>query len=84
MNSFMAWVGGKKALRDEIVTRLSHSCDRDVKAFTQLHDMQEGLRVLARKAAEKMVAEYSKKFPNANNKTKESEEEPLVERDFEG
>lgn len=56
----------------------------DVKAFTQLHDMQEGLRVLARKAAEKMVAEYSKKFPNANNKTKESEEEPLVERDFEG
>ena len=33
MNSFMAWVGGKKALRDEIVTRLSHSCDRYVEVF---------------------------------------------------
>ena len=33
MNSFMSWVGGKKALRDEIVSRLCHSCDRYVEVF---------------------------------------------------
>ena len=33
MNSFMSWVGGKKALRDAIVTRLCHSCDRYVEVF---------------------------------------------------
>ena len=53
----------------------------NVKAFTRLHDMEEGLRVLARKAAEKMVEEYRKKV---GDKKIESEEEPLVERDFEG
>ena len=29
----MSWVGGKKALRDAIVTRLCHSCDRYVEVF---------------------------------------------------
>ena len=29
----MSWVGGKKALRDEIVSRLCHSCDRYVEVF---------------------------------------------------
>ena len=53
----------------------------NVKAFTRLHDMEEGLRVLARKAAEKMLEDYRKKV---GDKTIESEEEPLVERDFEG
>ena len=33
MNSFMSWVGGKKALRDAIVTRLPNSCDRYVEVF---------------------------------------------------
>ena len=33
MNSFMSWVGGKKALRDAIVTRLPSSCDRYVEVF---------------------------------------------------
>ncbi len=33
MNSFMSWVGGKKALRDVIVPRLCHSCDRYVEVF---------------------------------------------------
>ena len=33
MNSFMSWVGGKKALRDQIVSRLCHSCDRYVEVF---------------------------------------------------
>ena len=33
MNSFMSWVGGKKALRDIIVTRLCHACDRYVEVF---------------------------------------------------
>lgn len=33
MNSFMSWVGGKKALRDEIVWRLAASCDRYVEVF---------------------------------------------------
>ena len=53
----------------------------NVKAFTRLHDMEEGLRVLARKASEKMLEEYRKKV---GDKKIESEEEPLVERDFEG
>ena len=33
MNSFMSWVGGKKALRDEIVIRLNRKCDRYVEVF---------------------------------------------------
>lgn len=33
MNSFMSWVGGKKALRDAIVARLCCSCDRYVEVF---------------------------------------------------
>ena len=33
MNSFMSWVGGKKALRDAIVSRLPNSCDRYVEVF---------------------------------------------------
>ena len=33
MNSFMSWVGGKKALRDEIVLRLNQKCDRYVEVF---------------------------------------------------
>lgn len=33
MNSFMSWVGGKKALRDEIACRLATSCDRYVEVF---------------------------------------------------
>ena len=33
MNSFMSWVGGKKALRDEIIVRLADSCDRYVEVF---------------------------------------------------
>ena len=33
MNSFMSWVGGKRALRDAIVIRLCSSCDRYVEVF---------------------------------------------------
>ena len=33
MNSFMSWVGGKKALREAIVVRLDHRCDRYVEVF---------------------------------------------------
>ena len=33
MNSFMSWVGGKKALREEIVSRLNQKCDRYVEVF---------------------------------------------------
>ena len=33
MNSFMSWVGGKKALRDAIVARLPDDCDRYVEVF---------------------------------------------------
>ena len=33
MNSFMSWVGGKRALRDEIIERLNHRCDRYVEVF---------------------------------------------------
>ena len=33
MNSFMSWVGGKKALRDAIVARLDERCDRYVEVF---------------------------------------------------
>lgn len=33
MNSFMSWVGGKKALREAIVARLCCSCDRYVEVF---------------------------------------------------
>lgn len=33
MNSFMSWVGGKKALRDAIVVRLNPACDRYVEVF---------------------------------------------------
>lgn len=33
MNSFMSWVGGKKALREEIVIRLNRKCDRYVEVF---------------------------------------------------
>lgn len=33
MNSFMSWVGGKKALREEIELRLSRKCDRYVEVF---------------------------------------------------
>ena len=33
MNSFMSWVGGKKALRDAIVVRLDRRCDRYVEVF---------------------------------------------------
>lgn len=33
MNSFMSWVGGKKALRDAVVTRLHYKCDRYVEVF---------------------------------------------------
>ena len=33
MNSFMSWVGGKKALRDAIVARLNYECDRYVEVF---------------------------------------------------
>ena len=29
----MSWVGGKKALRDEIVIRLNRKCDRYVEVF---------------------------------------------------
>ena len=56
----------------------------DVKEFTKLHDMKENLHIIARKAAEQMVEEYRKKYPNVGGKKKEYEEEPLVERDFEG
>ena len=33
MNSFMSWVGGKKALRDAICRRLNTNCDRYVEVF---------------------------------------------------
>lgn len=33
MNSFLSWVGGKKALRDAIVCRLHRGCDRYVEVF---------------------------------------------------
>lgn len=33
MNSFMSWVGGKKALRDIIINRLNWKCDRYVEVF---------------------------------------------------
>ncbi len=33
MNSFMSWVGGKKALREAITLRLPQSCDRYVEVF---------------------------------------------------
>ena len=33
MNSYMSWVGGKKALRDAIVARLDERCDRYVEVF---------------------------------------------------
>ncbi len=33
MNSFMSWVGGKKALRESIVLRLPQDCDRYVEVF---------------------------------------------------
>ena len=33
MNSFMSWVGGKKSLREDIVSRLNHQCDRYVEVF---------------------------------------------------
>ena len=33
LNSFMSWVGGKKALRDTIVSRLCNTCDRYVEVF---------------------------------------------------
>ena len=33
MNSFMSWVGGKKALRETIVSRLNQKCDRYVEVF---------------------------------------------------
>lgn len=33
MNSFLSWVGGKKALRDAIVSRLHQGCDRYVEVF---------------------------------------------------
>ena len=33
MNSFMSWVGGKKALRDAICLRLNINCDRYVEVF---------------------------------------------------
>lgn len=33
MNSFMSWVGGKKALREAIVCRLNQQCDRYVEVF---------------------------------------------------
>lgn len=33
MNSFMSWVGGKKSLREDIVGRLNHQCDRYVEVF---------------------------------------------------
>ena len=33
MNSFMSWVGGKKALRDAICLRLNKNCDRYVEVF---------------------------------------------------
>ena len=33
VNSFMSWVGGKKALRDTIVSRLCNTCDRYVEVF---------------------------------------------------
>ena len=33
MNSFMSWVGGKKALRDMIINLLNWKCDRYVEVF---------------------------------------------------
>lgn len=33
MNSFMSWVGGKKALREAVTIRLPASCDRYVEVF---------------------------------------------------
>ena len=33
MNSFMSWVGGKKALREAITMRLPSDCDRYVEVF---------------------------------------------------
>ena len=33
MNSFMSWVGGKKALRDEIIARFPSSYERYIEVF---------------------------------------------------
>ena len=59
----------------------------DVAAFSHPHDMKERAYAIAKKTTDKIMKELGKRYPDVfetDGNEKVSEEEPLVERDFEG
>lgn len=59
----------------------------DVAAFAHPHDMKERAYAIAKKTTDKIMKELGKRYPDVfetDGNEKVPEEEPLVERDFEG
>ena len=61
MNSFMSWIGGKKALRDEIISRFPTDCKRYIEVFGG------GGWVLFHKAPGNDFEVYNDRNPNLAN-----------------